>query len=204
MERLRQWCLRHERILLYQLVLCLFGIVYAGAAMVPPWREPTALDQDPVHLLPFVAAFIVPYSTAYVMPLMVLLTPYDRRAFRRLAAAYAVAIVAAGACFVAFPLAAPRAADAGEGVFGALVRITYALDASRNLFPSLHVAVSTLTAMAVGRARPSWRVPMVLWAALIAASTLLVRQHYVADVAGGIALALAVSRMAFPKKKRSP
>ncbi len=79
--------------------------------------------------------------------------------------------------------------------------MTYAVDVTRNLFPSLHVTISLFTAFALGRFRPRSRLPMLLWAALIAALTLFVRQHYAVDVLGGLLLAVVIWRLAFPRPK---
>lgn len=182
-------------------LLALFLAVYFGAGALPPWRAPMLLAWDPVWRVPFVPVFIVLYTSAYVMPLSVFALPDDRKTFRRLAYAFAAAIVVGGLCFVAIPLAAPRPDVAGGGFWRTLVRLTYAVDVTRNLFPSLHVAISFLTAFALGRFRPRSRLPMLLWAALIAASTLFVRQHYAVDVAGGLLLAVVIWRLAFPRAR---
>ena len=70
-------------------------------------------------------------------------------------------------------------------------------DAPTSCFPSLHVGVAAIGALSVMRA-PSLRAPrlftavVVVWAALVCISTVTVKQHYLVDVAGGLAVALAV------------
>nr|ALV85540.1 PAP2 superfamily protein [uncultured bacterium pA1] len=201
MDRLRQWCIRNERTCIFVALLALFVAVYFGAGAIPPWRTPILLTWDPVWRLPFIPAFIVPYTSAYVMPLTVFALPDDRKTFRRLAAAFTATVIIGGLSFIVLPLAAPRPADVSDGLWSGLIRLTYSIDATRNLFPSLHVAISFLTAFALGRFRPRWRAPMLLWAALIAASTLFVRQHYAIDVLGGLVLAVAVWRVAIPRAR---
>jgi membrane-associated phospholipid phosphatase len=73
-----------------------------------------------------------------------------------------------------------------------------------NLFPSLHVGMATLSATFYSKwsKRPAalffW-----LWAAAFAASTLLTRQHYIADVLGGALLGYAIGRpYAVPAERR--
>ena len=201
MDRLRQWLVPRERGAIFIALLALFMAVYFGAALVPPWRTPSSLPWDPVWRIPFVPIFILPYISAYVMPLIAFAIPYERMAFRRMALAYAGAIVVAGAGFILVPLAPPHPADVGSGALGALVRMEYAIDVTRNLFPSLHVAISFLNAFAVARFLPRRRLIAFLWAGLIAASTLFVRQHFAIDVAGGLLLAIAAWRIAFPKPR---
>lgn len=62
----------------------------------------------------------------------------------------------------------------------------FLLDRPHNLVPSLHVTYSVLAAASL----PAWlRWLGAVWAALLIASVLLVHQHHLADVAGGLALA---------------
>jgi membrane-associated phospholipid phosphatase len=49
---------------------------------------------------------------------------------------------------------------------------------------------------------------LIIWAALIATSTVMVRQHYVADIAGGLVLAFSTSffflRRLDPRRRFAP
>jgi len=190
MAKAWKWLYDHEKAVLSFLVVALFGIVYFGAAALPPWTPRDVLPWDPVWSVPYLPAFILPYVSVFPMPLAAIAVISDRGAFRRTCAAFGAAILASGVAFLVVPLAPPHPPDAGTGVFGLLTNAIYRLDVPTNLFPSLHVSIAFLTAFAVGRERPR-RLPwMLAWAALIAASTLFVRQHYAIDVAGGIFLAL--------------
>lgn len=64
-------------------------------------------------------------------------------------------------------------------------------DKPTNCFPSLHVALSTLTAIGLSRANSNWALFAPLWTVAIAISTITTRQHVWVDVLGGLALALA-------------
>lgn len=64
-------------------------------------------------------------------------------------------------------------------------------DKPTNCFPSMHVALSALTAVGLVRASGKWWPWAPLWTAAIALSTITTRQHVWLDVAGGLALALA-------------
>ncbi|HTK04941.1 MAG TPA: phosphatase PAP2 family protein [Candidatus Eisenbacteria bacterium] len=189
MERIRKWLSAHERSVLFSAIVTLFAVCYFGTAALPPWRPREILTWDPVWLVPYVPVFIVPYISVFVMPLVPVVLVRDRMRFRRAVEAFAAAIVASGLVFLAVPLAPPHPPDVGTGFFAGLTGVFYALDVPTNLFPSLHVSSAFLTAFIIGRERPSWRYAMLAWAALIAVSTLFVRQHYAVDVAGGIVLA---------------
>lgn len=64
----------------------------------------------------------------------------------------------------------------------------YKIDNPYNGFPSLHVALSTISAVSWVKAKDKLYPLMVVWAILIAFSTLVIKQHYLADVLAGIAL----------------
>ena len=199
MASIRKWLWAHERVVLLFLVVGLFGAVYFGAAALPPWTPRMLLGWDPVWSVPYFPVFILPYCSVFPMPLAVLACIRDRHRFRRTALAMSAAILASGVCFLALPLLPPRPPDPGAGAFGALAAFVWRLDVPTNLFPSLHVSIAFLTAFAVGRERPRSRPWMLAWAALIAVSTLFVRQHYAIDVAGGIAIALICARLLAPR-----
>lgn len=78
----------------------------------------------------------------------------------------------------------------------------FALDPPRNAFPSLHVALATVIALAIGGSLPrgrfasrrtSWTA--FAWLAGVIASVLLVRQHFAADALAGLALGALVYRV---------
>ncbi len=88
--------------------------------------------------------------------------------------------------FLLWPAAYPRPhVDGAMGLSHTAVTILQAQDPPTNTFPSLHVANSILCAAALRRAsHPAWRGSVVL-AACIAASVLLLKQHWIADVVAG-------------------
>jgi membrane-associated phospholipid phosphatase len=77
----------------------------------------------------------------------------------------------------------------GTDPLSALIRSIYASDRPYNDFPSLHTSLSTIIAIHWWRVDRRIAIPAAIWTALIVASTVLVKQHYIADVAGGLVLA---------------
>jgi membrane-associated phospholipid phosphatase len=55
------------------------------------------------------------------------------------------------------------------------------------------VSTSTIIAIHWWRFSRRFTWPLIIWAALIAMSTVMIRQHYVADIAGGLVLAFGTS-----------
>lgn len=104
--------------------------------------------------------------------------------------------LAAAAVFVAFPTVYPRelfplpyGATASDA---ALVGFWRGLDAPANCFPSLHVSTCVLCLAAYGTGPlRRFRYVAAAAAALLIASTLTFKQHYVVDLVGGGALGLS-------------
>lgn len=105
----------------------------------------------------------------------------------------AMALATAIGCFifVAYPTTFPRVESAGFW-FGLLNFI----DTPANCFPSLHVAMAAIAAWALREDGRPWAPLSSAWALAIIASTVLVKQHYATDAAGGLLLAAAAIRLA--------
>jgi membrane-associated phospholipid phosphatase len=76
-------------------------------------------------------------------------------------------------------------------------RLMWSQDKPGNTFPSLHVATTVLGTLRLRLRRGGtlW----VVWATLICVSTLTVKQHFLVDVLGGLAVAFAVHAVVFRK-----
>jgi membrane-associated phospholipid phosphatase len=170
-----------------------FTVVYVGADWVTTrhaWRVRVHLDLE--RHTPFVPAALLGYVSEYLLfalPPFVLRT---RRELDALAAATAAMMLAAGVVFLLVP-AAPAFPPPGDpGAWGPAVRFFKWVARPHNLLPSLHVALSVVCVSAYARrAGPAGQAMLWLWAAAIAASTLLLHQHYLLDVLTGAALGWA-------------
>jgi len=78
-------------------------------------------------------------------------------------------------------------------VFTQMIRQVYASDNPYNDFPSLHTSISTILAVHWFRFDRRAGYVAAAWTALIVASTVLVKQHYLADVAAGLLLAFGAT-----------
>jgi hypothetical protein len=186
-----------ERVGITLALVAFFVAGYFGVGLVahaPAARSlGTALDDA----IPFVPVTVWIYAwvfTAAFVPVFVARCP---RLFRRTALAYAVAIAASLACFAAFPVtslglrADPALLDTTRFSPWA-VSVLYRVDPPYNLFPSLHLSIAVLAALACRKAAPRLGAAMFAGVGLVAVSVCTVKQHFVLDVAGGVALALAV------------
>jgi hypothetical protein len=183
------------------------GVLYAGYVLTNhfPVREPsllplTALDRA-IPLLPWT---VWPYLLlAGMMALPVLLR--TRRVFLQamgaLICGYSVNLL----IFLAWPTTFPRPELPDDGgLTNSVFAFLHRMDTPANCFPSGHITSPCLGVWAVGRDWPAWRWP--LWGVfgLLSLSILTTRQHYVADLAGGLItawLGIAAERKLQPLRR---
>lgn len=93
--------------------------------------------------------------------------------------------------------AMPFRVDLSGGALGAFTNsLTHDYGIARDVFPSLHTAITLVMFRAVWRAERSLRWPAAILAGSILFSTVYLRFHYVIDVLAGILLALATTWLA--------
>lgn len=178
-------------------LLTFFGLlgglgVYFGLNGAAPARLHlmTGLDEA----IPFLPWTLVVYHSYYVLPLAVVLGATAEE-FVLMYRAALVGVLATFACFLLVPAEFTRPDWTLAGAtWGPAFRWLHGVDGPANTFPSLHVEVTVLTWY---RARtwpsaPLWSA----WAGLVVLSTMTTKQHLLADVVGGIVVALAASKWA--------
>lgn len=162
-----------------------------------PWH-PTQLPLD--RLVPFCPWFVIPYCLWYPLLAGTGVWLWLRRpaAFRRYMAFLAASFLLSALIWVLFPsIQNLRPAVLPQNSpLAALVAGLYRLDTPTNVFPSVHVVGSAGAALAVWdgagpRSPLTWAAGIL--AALICLSTVFIKQHALADVAGGMALSLLVA-----------
>jgi len=97
-------------------------------------------------------------------------------------------------CFVALPIEYPRPDVVASGLSSALLMATQELDYAHNTCPSGHVAFAWLMFLAAINTQWVKHEPwmgrvFLLWAIGIILSTLVLKQHFIADVVAGVFLA---------------
>ncbi|MDA1267138.1 MAG: phosphatase PAP2 family protein [Planctomycetota bacterium] len=178
-----------ERALLTLVVLVAsLGYVPIGALSVgrAAWRPETVIDE----VVPFVPAGIFVYVWLYPMAVLPLVALRDRLLLRRVVLAYLVVDAISYASFLLVPVRF----DARGVVEGTSTLATWGItlahwaDPPSNCFPSLHVSISYLAALAVGEEDRRLGRRALAIATAIALSTMVVKQHWLADVVAGAAL----------------
>jgi membrane-associated phospholipid phosphatase len=88
-----------------------------------------------------------------------------------------------------------RPTVSGADALSRMIREVYTGDNPYNDFPSLHTSLSTIIAIHWWRTDHRLGILAAVWTTLIVASTVFVKQHYVADVVAGLLLAWGASRL---------
>jgi membrane-associated phospholipid phosphatase len=142
--------------------------------------------------IPLVPAFVFPYLSIYAL-LVISVWRFLRaetRVFTIAALAISLDLALSYLVFLFYQTQVERPVMLGSDISSSILSWVYSVDKPFNAFPSLHTSISTLLALLWWRTGSRIRPIIALWAALIIASTLLTKQHYIADVPGGIAVAL--------------
>ena len=156
----------------------------------------TVLDER----IPFVAGSVWMYLWVFPCALIPLFVVRCTHLFRRTAIAYAVVIAISLICFITFPVtsAGLRIAQAkfDVSVFSQwAVSLLYSIDPPYNLFPCLHLSVASVAAFSVWKASKPYGSAVFLSVIFVGASVCTVKQHYLLDVLGGVALATFVNAL---------
>ena len=147
----------------------------------------SALPLAPIFAIPYVS--LIPYIGVSLLAFLF----FRVRVYRSAATTMIIVWFISYACFFFLQSYVVRPHIAGTAPFSAMVRGIYAIDRPYNDFPSLHTSLSTIIAMHWWRVDRRAGIAAAAWTALIVVSTLLIKQHYLADVAGGLALGVSGS-----------
>lgn len=167
------------------IVTVLFVYSFTNSSMNPRVDFYTALDAA----IPFMPWTITIYMSMYLL-FAVAAWYVDATEFLRGLLALMIVSMLSLIGFVALPSHYPRPdpASIDAGWLRAMYESMFSFDPPGNTFPSLHVATTVTAALMLKDTKVWWA--WAIWGAAISLSTLTVKQHFVADVAGGIAVAV--------------
>ena len=142
-------------------------------------------------MIPFISFFVVPY----LLYLIVMFAPFfmawkDKAMFLAVSSAFLFAVTICNIIFIIFPTAVQRPEVITSSVFDRLVLLVYSIDGILNCFPSEHIVFSVLACLCMFHINKKAAWIMSAITLLIIPSTLLIKQHYIPDIFGGIVLSL--------------
>lgn len=162
-------------------------------------REPAFLPLTAVdRATPFLVWTTWAYAVLLLSDLALPMCIRDTRVFNDAVRAFLVVLVINLSTWAAFPTTYPRPPPPqGDSLSEQLYRLLIAADTPANCFPSSHIAIPALSLWALGREHP--RQAPFMWAifAVFSLSILTTKQHYLADLFGGLgtaAIGVIVSR----------
>ncbi len=148
------------------------------------------------EMMPFIPFFIVFYILAYVQWIIgyIVIGRAEKQLCIRIFAGELIAKFIALICFIVFPttiegLRPDVSSLYGHGIWNELTAFIYSLDAPDNLFPSIHCLESWVCLRGALKIKdmPKWYTcSMLIMTLLVFASTVLVKQHVLIDIAGGV------------------
>lgn len=175
-----------------------FPVYFGAACLSAAMGRSSSFYFDWENQIPLIAWMIWPYLSLFPLFLLPLLF-MSPACMERLSGQSTLAILTAGAAFLAFPAQRGFAAAPVDSFHAPLFALVNMIDTPHNLAPSLHVTFGALLLLGSCEALPRRRgargigAPLCYtWLAVMSASTVLVHQHHLADVASGLALAMAV------------
>lgn len=163
--------------------------IYSLVNGASPSAHDLAIPLD--HAIPLLPWTLLFYMSLYPFLLTAAVVVEEER-FRRGIAGLLLTAALSFVVFLVLPAAYPQPDPASiappwRAAFAAL----HSIDGAANTFPSLHVGSTTTIVFMLRTHR--YRVLWLAWGAMIALSTLTVKQHFVVDVFGGVVVALAAS-----------
>ncbi len=166
----------------------IYDVLNHGPAV---WNLKTPLDAA----LPVVPVFVIPYVSLNPLVYLTLIVfmLFRTRIFHSACLAMITAWFVSYFFYFFFQTEVVRPVLAAGDVFTQMIRQVYATDNPFNDFPSLHTSISTILAIHWVRFDRRAGYVAAAWTVLIVASTVLIKQHYVADLASGLLLAFGAS-----------
>lgn len=150
--------------------------------------------------IPFKPTFVWFYLTIYMVFLIPFVLVRESRFFREVSYAYITLMLICYSVFLIYPVVMHRPSlEVTDFSTWALSKV-YGNDPPVNCFPSMHVAMAMLASLVVFEINRPQGTFLILLTFFIAASTLLTKQHYIADVLVGLLLAIAVYYIYFKQK----
>ena len=177
-------------------ILLAVGVFLSNELYAVLNHGPAVLNlQTPIDTaLPVVPIFVIPYVSLnpFVYATLILFLLFRTKVFQSAClAVITVMMISYGFYFFA-QSEVIRPVLLGTDLFTRMIRDVYAGDNPFNCFPSLHTSVSTILAVHWWRTDRRIGIPVAIWTALIVASTVLIKQHYIADLIFGLALAFGL------------
>ncbi len=136
--------------------------------------------------IPLVPVFIIPYLAYFFLIIYSVSKLWSTELINDFLVSYIVSYVIAGIFWYLVPNGVARPLIKGKSILKDIIRFIYKHDDDTNGFPSAHVFSTLICSYFLSIWNPGAAYIFWIVAALITASTVLVKQHYILDILGGI------------------
>lgn len=153
--------------------------------------------------LPFFAPFILGYGLVYGSVFLIYWSIPNWEVFKKMAWGFFWVTTVHYIFFFLYPVKMvwrPEIVEA-KNTIEWITKFIFSLDNTYNCFPSLHVAYPTLATVISWRFAPRMRYIFLLMTLITAISVILIKQHYILDVLGGMATSVLVGVLTLRKSK---
>ena len=168
-------------------------LVYSGNRFITVNMYHFDFSILPDSKIPFVAPMIIFYILSYFTWIIgfIIIARESREVCYEIMSAEQFAKLLCLVCYLSIPTTMVRADITGNGPFEWLTKLIYTADRPDNLFPSIHCLESWMCFKGALRCRKVgryYKIFMFIFALLVFASTVFVKQHVLVDILGGIAV----------------
>lgn len=173
------------------LILALMVPVYLVIASITEGRQAAMPQLYLDSIVPIVPEWVLIYAGLYlVLIILPVLVIWQRDLIQRTVWSYLIVWGVSFVIFLIYPteIVRPESVPGSGFTNWSLVHLYHA-DTAYNCFPSIHVGHSFVSALACFRVHRGVGQIALLFACLVALSTLFIKQHYALDLLGGAVLA---------------
>ena len=204
-EQLQNTSLNFKEILklqyiVYGLACFVFEYIFYSVAKIIPKPIPALMIKIPAidNRISYTPVFFPVYYFSYffwIIGFAAIAAAQNRKNLMDFTAGFAMSVIIGAVFFIALPTVSDRVAD---GVYSYnykselikfLSDLCFKFDSASNPFPSFHCMMSTFCYMGIrknGKISKAFKIYTLIMMILIFLSTVLTKQHYVADIAGGV------------------
>jgi len=180
---------RIRYLLIFTPVYLMTGVVYFSIGNYTSGLTYYTLSTGFDDIIPFVPQLEFVYIILYLLPVVPVFAIDDINILKQAFISYIMINIMAFVFFILYPVYCPKPLINTNTVSGYALSIEHSMDTTMNSFPSLHAGVSLLVFLLCRGLNSVLSVALFLTAIMIGASAVLIKQHYVLDIAGGFLLA---------------
>ena len=179
-------------------VLAVFALGYGVFYIFPNFYASWKPSQLPLtwidHSIPFLPWTFLIYTSDYLLILLTVLIIQDKYSFLSFSRTMFCTLFICGIFFISFPTTYPRPPYPvlNSVIIQGAMDLVYLADSPNNCFPSMHVALTSVATWNLRNRDSRLFTVFVIWTLAVIASTLTTKQHYLADVIGGLSAVVVV------------